>query len=99
MDTSQTEPAALVKAAVEQALALRDPSERARAITGILGVVKEANPELKAAREADVRTLRETLTLREVGERTGMSTARVDQIAKGRVTGRRVGKDAASTDQ
>ena len=74
----------LVKDAITRALALSDPAERARAITGILGVVKAANPELKATRQADVLKLRETLTLREVAEGIGTSIPRVDQIAKGK---------------
>lgn len=74
----------LVKISIEQALAAQDEVERARVITGILGAVKDANADLKAARQADVLKLRETLTLREVGEKIGMSTPRVDQVAKGK---------------
>lgn len=73
----------LVNASIKQALALGDPTTRARAITGILDAVHESRLELKAARQADVLKLRETLTLREVGELLGLSTGRVDQIAKG----------------
>jgi hypothetical protein len=76
--------AALVEISIQQALRIGDPAERARAITGILGAVKDANPDLKAARQADVLILREDLTLREVGEKIGVKTARVDQIAKGK---------------
>ncbi|MEU0353596.1 hypothetical protein ABZ302_43440, partial [Streptomyces sp. NPDC006237] len=37
-----------------------------------------------SARQADVLILREQLTLREVGEKIGVKSARVDQIAKGK---------------
>lgn len=80
----ETTPADLVKTAVDQALTLDDPAQRARAITAVLGVIKNANPELKATRQADVLKLRETLTLREVAEQIGSSIPRVDQIAKGK---------------
>jgi DNA-directed RNA polymerase sigma subunit (sigma70/sigma32) len=82
-------PAELTQAAVDRALAIDDPAQRARAITGILDVIKTASPELQAARRADILKLREDLTLREVGEQVGLSIGRVDQIAKGTTTGRR----------
>ncbi|MDR3081350.1 MAG: hypothetical protein LBV60_10580 [Streptomyces sp.] len=74
----------LVKIAVEQALAIEGPADRARAITGILDVIKERGPELKAVRRSDVLVLRKTLTLREVGGLLDLSIPRVDQIAKGK---------------
>jgi hypothetical protein len=76
--------AALVEISIKQALKIGDPADRARVITGILGAVKDANPDLKAARQKDVLILRERLTLREVGEKIGVKSARVDQIAKGK---------------
>lgn len=79
-----TTPADLVKTAVDQALDINDPAQRARAITGILGVIKNANATLKTTRQADVLKLRETLTLREVADQIGSSIPRVDQIAKGK---------------
>lgn len=81
-------PVDLAKEAIEQALAMNDPAMRARAITGIIKAVED-DARLKAAREEDVRALRQTLTLREVSEKVGLSIGRVDQIAKGTVTGRR----------
>ncbi|MFE0101136.1 sigma factor-like helix-turn-helix DNA-binding protein [Streptomyces sp. NPDC059009] len=77
-------PGAAVRAAVDQALAMGDPAERAFAITEILAVIQDRQGELKGARQADVRTLRETLTLEEVGERIGVSTGRVSHIMTGR---------------
>lgn len=81
-------PADTVKTAIEraltQALASDDPVHRIRAITAILDAVKDCGPDLKAARQADVLKLRKTLTLREVGEQTGLSVPRIDQIAKGK---------------
>ncbi|MGE7438005.1 sigma factor-like helix-turn-helix DNA-binding protein [Kitasatospora sp. NPDC001175] len=82
-------PAELTQTAIDHALAMDDPAQRARAITGILDVIKTASPQLQATRRADVLKLRETLTLREIGERIGLSIGRVDQIAKGATTGRR----------
>jgi DNA-directed RNA polymerase sigma subunit (sigma70/sigma32) len=83
-------PAELTQTAVDHALGLDDPAQRAHAITGILDVIKTASPQLQATRRADVIALRETLTLREVGEKIGLSIGRIDQIAKGTTTGRRV---------
>ncbi|MFD9561560.1 hypothetical protein [Streptomyces sp. NPDC059994] len=81
-------PVATVKAAIDQALAITDPAGRARTITGIIKAVED-DPRLKAARKDDLTKLRETLTLREVSEQTDLSVPRVDQIVKGRTTGRR----------
>lgn len=81
-------PVDLAKEAIERALAITDPAVRARAITDIIKAVEDDH-RLKAAREEDVRALRQTLTLREVSEKVGLSIGRVDQIAKGTVTGRR----------
>lgn|SRR5690349_19817585 len=79
-------PADTVKTAIQQALtqalANDDPVHRIRAITAILDAIKDCGPMLKDPREADVLKLRETLTLREVSERTGLSIPRIDQIAK-----------------
>lgn len=72
-----------VRAVIDQVLAMEDPARRARAITELLGAVREREGEMKAARKADVLLMRESLTLREVGERIGVNTSRVDQIAKG----------------
>jgi DNA-directed RNA polymerase specialized sigma subunit len=77
-------PEDLVEAAIKQAIALDDPAERARAITGILDSIHEHRLDLKAARESAVLALRKTLTLREVAELLGVSIGRVDQIAKGK---------------
>lgn len=73
------------RALIDEALAIPDPARRAQAISDILGTVKDANAELKEARRCDVLTLRgQSLTLREIGELLGMSTGRIDQIAKGK---------------
>jgi hypothetical protein len=93
----ETNPAQLAKAAIGQALAMADPAQRARAITDILKAVED-DKRLKDTRAADLRTLRETLTLREVSEQVGLSIGRVDQIVKGTVTGRRA-KGAATKEQ
>ncbi|WP_405673186.1 hypothetical protein [Streptomyces sp. NBC_01530] len=89
----ETNPAALATAAVDQALALTDPAERARAITDILKTIED-DKRLKHTRATDLRTLRETLTLREVSEQVDLSVGRIDQIVKGIVTGRRARRAA-----
>jgi hypothetical protein len=61
-----------------------DPAQRARAATDLLRVLADVQQEIKDIRRADVVELRKTLKLREVAELLDMSTARVDQIAKGR---------------
>lgn len=77
-------PPDLVEAAIRQAIAIDDPAERARAITGILDSVHEHRLDLKEARQSAVLALRETRKLREVAELLGVSIGRVDQIAKGK---------------
>jgi DNA-directed RNA polymerase specialized sigma subunit len=84
MDTP-TDPTELVKTAISLALALTDPAERARTITALYDTM--ADQELKRAREDDILTLRKTLVLREIGEVTGLSTGRIDQIIKARTSG------------
>jgi hypothetical protein len=85
------EPDELVKQAVEQALSLDDPALRARTITRILKAVED-DKRLTEARQIDVVELRQTRTLKEVSELVELSIGRVDQIAKGTVTGRRASK-------
>lgn len=85
------DPDELVKAAVEQALAIDDPAIRARTITRILKAIED-DPRPKEARAVDVRELRKDKTLKEVAELVELSIGRVDQIAKGTVTGRRAKK-------
>ena len=78
-------PEDLVRTGIAQALAITDRVERAREITKVVGVIQDTATELRRARQSDVLHLRATpLTLREVGELLGMSTGRVDQIAKGK---------------
>lgn len=86
-----TDPDGTVKQAVEQALTISDPALRGRTITRILKAVED-DPRLKQAREADIRELRQDKTLKEVAELVELSIGRVDQIAKGTVTGRRAKK-------
>lgn len=89
---STENPLDLVKAAVGQILAVSDPAERARLISRLHDAA--ADPALKAAREADVRELRKSHTLAYISDLTGLSIGRVDQIATGRVTGRRAARSA-----
>lgn len=81
------DPITLVDTAVRQALAITEPTERARIISRLFAAIDA--PELKRAREADIRALRKTHTLAALHEMTGLSISRIDQIATGRVTGRR----------
>lgn len=90
-----TDPDALVTVAIEQALAIDDPALRARTITRIIKAVED-EPRLKKTRETDVRELRQDHTLKEVAELVELSIGRVDQIAKGTITGRRA-KSAEKT--
>jgi hypothetical protein len=68
---------------VEELRAVSGPAERARAATELLRVLADVQQQIKNIRQDDVRRLRKTLKLREVAELLDMSTARVDQIAKG----------------
>jgi hypothetical protein len=84
-------PADAVKTAINQALSIGDPAERARTITDLIKAVED-DPRLARARKEDLTKLRKNLTLREVHEQTGLSIPRIDQIVKGRTTGRRAKK-------
>jgi len=77
-------PVDAANAAIDAAIAISDPAERALAVTGLLDAVHERRFELRAARESAVLELRETRKLREVAELLGLSIPRVDQIAKGK---------------
>lgn len=77
-------PVDAANAAIDAAIAISDPAERALAVTGLLDAVHERRFELRAARESAVLQLRETRKLREVAELLGLSIPRVDQIAKGK---------------
>lgn len=77
-------PAGAVQDAIEAALAIEDPEHRAREVSDVLGAVQKANKRLKETRRADILLLRETKTLREVADLTGLSIPRIDQIAKGK---------------
>jgi DNA-directed RNA polymerase specialized sigma subunit len=83
-----SDPDALVTAAIEQALAIDNPALRARTITRIIKAIED-DPRPKEARAVDVRELRKDRTLKEVAELVELSIGRVDQIAKGTITGRR----------
>lgn len=81
-------PAELTHTAIAQVTALNDPEDRARNITQILKAVEDA--KLRDLRQEDLRALRDKpLTYKEIGEQVGLTTGRVEQIIKGRVTGRR----------
>lgn len=85
-----TDPDDLVKQAIKQALAISDPALRGRTITRIIKAVED-DKRLAEARQTDVIELRQTRTLKEVSELVELSIGRIDQIAKGTVTGRRAG--------
>lgn len=87
-------PADTAQQAIEQAASLTDPAERARAITAILKAVDGAN--LRNLRQEDLRKLYPEQNYREIGEQVGLTTGRVEQIIKGRITGRR--RSAAATE-
>ncbi|MFI1485717.1 hypothetical protein [Streptomyces sp. NPDC020747] len=87
----ETAPDDLVKAAIEQALAIDDPAIRGRAITRILKAVED-DKRLKEARAADVIELRKTRTGQEVAELVELSVGRISHLVNGTVTGRRAKK-------
>lgn len=83
-------PAELTHTAIAQVTALNDPEQRARNITEILKAVEDAS--LRDLRQQDLRALRDQPqppTFKEIGEKVGLTTGRVEQIVKGRITGRR----------
>lgn len=81
MDT----PAERVRAAIADARAITDPTERARVITDLLAAIADTAPGLRADRQADVLTMRgRPMTFAAIGELLGMTRGRVDQIAKGK---------------
>lgn len=64
---------------------IADPVERERAARILADdLLPDAVKRVKAVRGEAVRELRKTLTLAAVRERTGLSIARIDQIAKGK---------------
>ena len=88
-----TQPAALINSeAFDQALAdvaaIKDPVARdktARALqTALTEAIAEPLTRTKAVRQQAVLELRQTLTLAKTAEKLGLSTGRVDQIAKGK---------------
>jgi DNA-directed RNA polymerase sigma subunit (sigma70/sigma32) len=88
-----TQPAALINSGVfDQALAdvaaIEDPVARDKAARALQAALTEAIAEpltrTKAVRQQAVLELRKTLTLAKVAEQLGLSTGRVDQIAKGK---------------
>jgi hypothetical protein len=88
----ETTPDDLVKAAIEHAIAIDNPAQRARTITRILKAVED-DPRLKRAREADVRELRQTRTGKEVSDLVELSVGRISHIVNGTITGRRSKKN------
>ncbi|MFJ9380329.1 hypothetical protein [Streptomyces sp. NPDC101455] len=88
-----TQPADLINSEVfDQALAdveaIEDPVARDKAVrqlqTALTGAIAEPLTRTKAVRQKGVLELRRTRTLATVAELLGLSTGRVDQIAKGR---------------
>ncbi|MFD9813727.1 hypothetical protein [Streptomyces sp. NPDC059080] len=64
---------------------IADPVERERAARILADdLLPDAVKRVKAVRGEVVRGMRQTKTLREVGEQLDLSIARVDQIAKGK---------------
>ncbi|MFJ9816175.1 hypothetical protein ACIRU3_13080 [Streptomyces sp. NPDC101151] len=64
---------------------IADPVERERAARLLADdLLPDAVKRVKAVRGEAVRELRQTMTLAAVRERTGLSIARIDQIAKGK---------------
>jgi gamma-glutamyl phosphate reductase len=58
--------------------------DRAAMITGLLKAVESRQKELADTRRADMRAVRPAGTLAALGDVVGLSTARVDQIVKGK---------------
>ncbi|MGW1587297.1 hypothetical protein [Streptomyces sp. NPDC002386] len=58
--------------------------DRAAMITGLLKAVEGRQRELADARRTDMRAVRPSMTLAALGAAVDLSTARVDQIVKGR---------------
>jgi hypothetical protein len=88
-----TQPAALINSeAFDQALAdvaaIKDPVARDKAARALQTALTEAIAEpltrTKAVRQKAVLELRQTLTLAKAAEQLGLSTGRVDQLAKGK---------------
>ncbi|MFD9859742.1 hypothetical protein [Streptomyces alboflavus] len=64
---------------------IADPVKRERAARILADdLLPDTVKRVKGVRGDAVRELRQTLTLAAIKERTGLSTARIDQIAKGR---------------
>ncbi|GAA1014545.1 hypothetical protein Q7689_10280 [Nocardiopsis tropica] len=68
----------------EQLRAITDPVERSKAATALIDALNDAQKAVKGVRAEAVAELRPGRSMREVGEMIGVSTARVDQILKGR---------------
>jgi hypothetical protein len=79
-------PGQLVEEAVRMALGFEDAGDRARAITGILKVIRDQQPVLTRTREKDVTWLNKTkkLSMRVIAKMIGTSPATVERIINGR---------------
>lgn len=83
--TTGDDPVQQFQAAADRALdPALPPAERAARITALLKAVDDRRAELAEARRTDVRELRQSMTLAQVGDAIGLSVPRVDQIAKGK---------------
>lgn len=60
------------------------PLDRAAGITGLLKAIEQRQKPLADTRRTDMRGLRPSMTLAALGDAVDLSTARVDQIVKGR---------------
>lgn len=70
---------------IDAVLAMTDPAERAVEIGKVLNRLRETNATLAAARQEDVRKLRDQgLSLAEIGVKLDLHRNRVQQILEGR---------------
>lgn len=84
-------------AAIEAALALTDPSERAKALSRIIDAVPHLQTRLRELRKAAYQEMHDQLGMswQEIADDQGVHRNRAAQIAKGVVGGR---KKRAETD-
>lgn len=69
---------------------IADPVDRAKQLTAALAQFPDVQAELKAARHGAVTEMRASgMSHADVGAELGVSRARAQQIAEGRVTGKR----------
>lgn len=69
--------------ALEALRRITDPEKRARAGLALQTAMRETTPDIRATIDGAVRTLRENLTLEQIGQRLGITNQRVSQMANG----------------